>query len=116
MTSTPPPQGLFGLPDLGDLTKLLPPQVSDAIKGTVGKILDPENPDINIGDPQPPGTPPIPVAPGSKELNGAVKAIDTITAAIDALLKYGGFLIPDQYEAPLKALEGALKTVRGWLD
>lgn len=118
MTSSTPqtPQGFFGLPDLGDLTKLLPPQVSDAIKGTVGKILDPNNPDINIGDPQPEGTPPIPVKAGSKELNGAVKAIDAITGAINTLLRFGGFLIPDQYEAPLKALVGALNTVRGWLD
>ena len=106
----------MGLPDLGSLTNLLPPQVADAIKGTVGKILDPNNPDIKIGDPQPDGTPPIPVAAGSKELNGAVKAIDAVTGTIDALLKYGAFLIPDQYEGPLKALEGALKTVRGWLD
>ena len=116
MTQAPPPQGFLGLPDLSELTKLLPPEVTDAIKGTVGKILDPSQTEINIGDPQPEGTPPIPVKAGSKELNGAVKAIDATTTAIDALLRYGAFLIPDQYEGPLKALEGALKTVRGWLD
>jgi hypothetical protein len=27
-----------------------------------------------------------------------------------------GFLLPDQYEIPLKALRGALNTIRGWLD
>jgi hypothetical protein len=115
VTSVPPPQGFFGLPDLGDLTKLLPPAVADAIKNTVGKILDPKDDSINTGDPQPPGTPPIPVEAGSHELNAAVKAIDAVTGAIDLVLKFA-WLIPDQYEGPLRALEGALKTVRSWLD
>jgi hypothetical protein len=110
------PQGFLGLPDLGDLTKLLPPQVADAIKGTVGKILDPNDDTLHEGDPQPPGTPPIPVAPGSEELSGAVKAIDALIGAIDVVLKFGGFLIPDKYEAPIKAIQGALRTIRGWLD
>lgn len=111
----PPAAAPFlGLPDLDDVTKLLPPQVADAIKGTVGKILDQGNPTVKIGDPQPPGRP-IPVAAGSKELSGAVKAIDAATGAIEALLGLG-FLIPDRYQGALRGLDGALKTIRGWLD
>jgi hypothetical protein len=115
MTTPPPPQGLFGLPDISDLTKLLPPQVGNAIKNVVGKILDPDDHSLDIGDPQPPGTPPIPVEAGSEELSTAVKAIDAVTHAIDLVLTFSA-LLPDQYEAPLRALRGALKTVRGWLD
>lgn len=112
------PQGFLGIDPgaiLSDITKLLPPQVADAINNTVGKILDPNHPDLNIGDPQPEGTPPIPVAPGSPELNAAVKAIDAVTGALDLVLKFS-FLIPNQFEGPLRGLEGALKTIRGWLD
>jgi hypothetical protein len=113
------PQGLFGIPDLSEIldqaTKVLPPEVSGAIKDTVGKILDPGNPDVKIGDPQPAGTPPIPVEPGTKPMDAAIKALDAVIGALDVVLKLG-FLIPDQYEAPLKALRGALATIRGWLD
>jgi hypothetical protein len=122
MAKPPPPQGFMGLPDLGDLTKLipgditklLPPQVTDAIKGTVGSILGDEPGTPNIGDPQPPGEPPIPVKPGTPHFAAAAKALDTAISAIDMLLKLS-FVIPDQYESPLKALQGALKTIRGWL-
>jgi hypothetical protein len=113
--TAPPPQGLFGIPNLDDVTKLLPPTVAEAIQGMVVKILNPNDPNIKIGDPQPAGTPPIPVAAGSTELSGAVKAIDAMTSAIELILKMR-FLIPDQYEGPLRGLEGALKTIRGWLD
>lgn len=113
------PQPFMGLPNLGDVikqvTSILPPQVTDAIQGTVGKILDPEDPTINIGDPQPPGERPIPVEPGTKELSGAVKAIDTALGALEVILKLE-FLIPAKYVDLIKKLEGALKTVRGWLD
>jgi hypothetical protein len=119
MPSPTPPQGFFGdltnlLPDI-DLTKLLPPVVADAIKDTVGSILGDEPGSPDIGDPQPEGERPIPVEPNSKELNGAVKAIDSVVGALEAALKFG-FLIPDKYEDVIRKLVGALKTVRGWLD
>lgn len=118
------PQGFLGLPDLGDLlgqvTGALPPVVGDAIKGAVGKILDPADSSINVGDPQPPGERPIPVEPGTPHFAAAVKAIDTALGAIDAILKLG-FLIPDDIhgvdvEDLLKTVRGGLVTVRGWLD
>lgn len=114
MTRSNLPQGFLGI-DLDNLTGLLPPQVADAIKGTVGAILGDEPGTPNIGDPQPEGTPPIPVKAGSKELSGAVKAIDAAVSAIDLLLKFA-FLIPDSYEGPIGALRAALLTIRGWLD
>lgn len=113
------PQGFLGLPDLGDLlgqvTNLLPPAVGNAIKGTVGQILDPNDGSIDIGDPQPAGERPIPVEPGTPHFAAAVKYLDTAIGAIDVLLKLS-FVIPDQYEQPVKALRGALVTIRGWLD
>ena len=122
MPVPPPPQGFMGLPDLGDLskivsdvTKLIPGPVGDAIQDTVGKILDPEDTSINIGDPQPEGERPIPVEPGSKELNGAVKAIDAALGALNLLQKLN-FIVPDKYEDLLTKLHGALTTIRGWLD
>lgn len=119
MTTSPPPQGFMGLPDLGGLidqvTNLLPPVVGDAIKGTVGTILDPQDPSINIGDPQPEGERPIPVEPGSGPMAAAVKVLDTAIGALDALLKLS-FLIPDKYEDIFKKVRGALVTIRSWLD
>ena len=119
MTTPRPPQGFMGLPDLGDLvgqvTNLLPPAVSDAIQSTVGTILDPSDPSINIGDPQPEGERPIPVEPGSEELNGAVKAIDAVVGALTLIEKFN-FIVPDKYEDLLSKLKGALGTIRGWLD
>jgi hypothetical protein len=112
------PEGFLGI-DLDGIidpiTKLLPPVVAEAIQNTLGKILDPDHPDLNVGDPQPAGPPPIPVAADSKELSAAVKAIDAAVGAIELVLKLA-FLIPDQYESPLRALAGALRTIRGWLD
>lgn len=119
MPQVPPPQGFMGLPDLGDLlgqvTKVLPPVVIDAIQGTVGKILDPEDSSINIGDPQPEGERPIPVEPGTEEMNGAIKAIDAALAALGVLDRLK-FLIPDKFEVWITRLQGALQTIRGWLD
>jgi hypothetical protein len=116
-TFPPPPQGFLGLPDLGGIvdqvTKLLPPEVGNAIQNTIGGILG-DGP-INIGDPQPPGERPIPVEPGSKELSSAVKALDTAIGALNVLTKLD-FLIPKQYQDLLTKLQGALTTVRGWLD
>jgi len=112
------PQPFAGLPDLSGIieqvTNVLPKEVKDAIQGTVGTILDPKG-DIKIGDPQPPGERPIPVEPGTKEMSGAVKALDTAIGAIDALMKLA-FVIPDQYEKYITGLRGALTTIRGWLD
>ena len=115
------PQPFMGLPDLGDIAapiidqiaKALPPAVGDAIKNTVDGILG-DGP-VNVGDPQPPGEPPIPVKPGTKPFAAAVKVLDTAIGALDALMKLA-FIIPDQYEVGIKALRGALSTVRGWLD
>lgn len=120
MPTPPPPQGFLGLPNFNfdaladSVTKFLPPAVTDAIKGTVEKLLDPDE-DINIGDPQPEGERPIPVEPGSEELNWAVKAIDTVLSALDVVMKFG-FVIPDEYEGYITKLQGALHTIRGWLD
>lgn len=115
------PQPFLGLPNLDDIigkvtdevTKVLPPDVGQAIKDTVGKILGPD-PDLNVGDPQPPGPPPIPVKPGTPHFAAAAKALDTAISALDVLMKFS-FLIPDQYELGIKALHGALTTVRDWL-
>jgi len=119
MTTPPPPQGFLGLPDLGDIvgqvTKILPPQVGEAIQDTVGKILDPTDATINIGDPQPEGEKPIPVNEGTEELSTAVKAIDTVTEALGVVLKFGGFVLPDKYEKIIKDIQGALGTIRSWL-
>ena len=106
--------GIFGIDLIPgvDIQDFLPKPVSDAIRTSVDQILGPGGP--SIGDPQPPDRP-IPVAAESKELNNAVKAIDAIVNTIEAVLKLS-FLIPDQYELPLRQLVGALNTVRGWLD
>lgn len=45
----------------------------------------------------------------------AVEAIDQVTGALDAVLKFA-WLIPDQYEAPLTKLKEVLAKVRTWLD
>lgn len=115
MTTSSVPQGFLGLPNLDDLTKLLPPQITDAIKGTVGKILDPNDPEINAGDPQPEGERPIPVEPGTKEMSATVKALDAAIGAIDIVLKLG-ILIPDGPEGVIKMVRSALVTIRSWLD
>ena len=119
MTTPPPPQGFMGLPDLGNIvdqvTGLLPDNVQEAIKETVGKLVDPDDDSIEIGDPQPEGEPPIPVEEGSEELSGAVKAIDAALGALTLLQKLN-FVIPDEYEVWITRLQGALQTVRGWLD
>jgi hypothetical protein len=110
-------KGLFGIdlfPGI-DLQDFLPPAVVDAIKDTTGVILDPGNDTIDIGDPQPEGERPIPVEPGSKEMSKTVQALDTLISAVNLILKMG-FLIPDNLEGPLRALVGALGTIRGWLD
>jgi hypothetical protein len=110
--------GLFGIDiipgiDIQDFLPDLPSFVPPAIKDAVELILGPDGP--NIGDPQPEGEKPIPVDAGSKELSSAVRAIDGAITSINLLLKFG-FLIPDQYESPLRSLAGALGTIRGWLD
>lgn len=110
-------KGLFGIdlfPNI-DLQDLLPPVVSDAIKGTVDTILDPNDGSISIGDPQPEGERPIPVEPGTEEMSKTVQALDTMVSAVNLLLKLS-FLIPDNLEGPLRKLVGALGTIRGWLD
>jgi len=113
------PQPFAGLPDLSGIinqvTNILPKEVKDAISGTVGQILDPSDTSIKIGDPQPEGERPIPVEPGTKEMSGAVKALDTAISIIDALMKLA-FVIPDQYEKYITGLRGALTTIRSWLD
>ena len=109
-------KGLFGIdmfPNI-DLQDFLPPVVSEAIKDTTGIILDPKG-QIEIGDPQPAGERPIPVEPGSKEMSSTVQALDSIITLLNGALKLG-FLIPDNLEGPLRALVGALGTIRGWLD
>lgn len=112
-----PAGGLFGIdliPGI-DLQDFIPPIVGDAIKDTVGKILDPTDPDINIGDPQPAGERPIPVEPGTKEMSSVVQSLDAVINALNLALKLG-FLIPDKFENPMRGLVGALVTIRGWLD
>ena len=117
------PQPFMGMPDLGGLlggvigevTKLIPGPIGDAIQDTVGTILDPHDDSINEGDPQPPGEPPIPVEPGTEEMSAAVKALNAAIAALAALLKLG-FMIPDDTEDIFRKIKGALETVRGWLD
>src|SRR4029077_13046410 len=108
------PQPFMGLPDLGGIvdqvTKILPPQVQDAIKGTVGKVLDPSDPSIHIGDPHAPDRR-IPVHAGSEEISGSVKAIDAALGALNLLSKLN-FLIPDKYEEWITKLHGALTTIR----
>ncbi len=108
------PQGLLNLPDLNDLTNLLPGPIKDAIKDTVGKILDPNDDSVSVGDPQPEGEKPIPTET-PKQLSGAIKALDGALGAIDLIQKFG-FLIPDEFEDGLNKLEGALRTIRNWLD
>jgi hypothetical protein len=110
----------LGLPNIGDIfgdvVKILPPVIGDALKDTVGKILDPNDNSINIGDPQPPGTPPIPVDAGSPELNTVARALKTAVDALNTALKLVGWLIPDKYEGYIKDVIGALLTVEGWLS
>ena len=119
MAKQPPKTGgIFGIDlipgvDIQDILPGLTKPVTDAIKDTVGILVGPDGP--NIGDPQPAGPPPIPVEAGSEELSAAVKAIDAAISALNFVLKLG-FIIPDAYEAPLRALVGALTTIRGWLD
>lgn len=43
-----------------------------------------------------------------------VGVLDTVLGALDIVSQYG-WLIPDQYELPLKKLTEALTKVRGWL-
>lgn len=116
-----PPEGIFGdILGLGgifdniitDASKILPAPISSAITDVVGKILDPTDPSVSPGDPQP--TPaPIPTSdPGV--LSDAVKVIDTVLGALTLISKFD-FIIPDKYETVLNDLAGALKTVRGWL-
>jgi hypothetical protein len=111
------PQPFMGLPDLGKIvdqvTGLLPDEVADAIKSVTEKIIDPDNDEINEGDPQPEGEQPIPVE--GEELNKAVKVIDTVMGALDVVLKFS-FVLPDDFEELVKKVQGALRTIRGWLD
>lgn len=100
---------------LGDITSLLPDPVATAINDTVGKILDPTDTSINPGDPQPTGTPPIPVEAGSPELNAAQKAINTVVGVLNDVLKYAAWAIPEPYEGYIKDVVGALTTIEGWL-
>lgn len=113
------PQGFMGLPDLGGIveqvTKILPPQVKDAVKGVTEKILDPSDTSLNIGDPQPDGEKPIPVDEGTEEMSGLQKGLNTAIGLLGTLEKLN-FLIPDKYEDMLHKLKGALETVLGWLD
>lgn len=110
------PQGLLGfsLSDLiPDFSHIIPGPVGEAIKNTVDKILDPNDDSIKMGDPQPAGQRPIPTT-DPKELNAAVRAIDSAIGGIALVLKFG-WLIPDQYEAILHSIAGALQTIRRWL-
>lgn len=100
---------------LGDVTKMLPPEVVTAINGTVGQILDPANGTVGPGDPQPAGPPPIPVAPGTPEHASTRATLDALVKVLNGVLAYGGALIPDQYEVYLKDLVEALVTIEGWL-
>ena len=36
--------------------------------------------------------------------------------ALNVVLKFGAFLLPDKYEKIIKDVQGALNTIRGWLD
>jgi hypothetical protein len=129
MPHTPPPQGLFVLPDLDGIveqvTKLLPgvasqiadvlpSNVTDALSSTIGKLLDPTDNSINIGDPQPPGTPPIPVAPGSPEISAVINGIDAALAAI-GVLRQLKFIVSEKNRPWLDGLAKALETIRSWL-
>ena len=110
-------KGLFGIgrsPGI-DLQDFLPPVVSEAIKSTTETILNPDDGKIEIGSPQPAGERPIPVEPGTKEMSSTVQALDSIITLLNAALKMS-FLIPDNLEGPIRALVGALGTIRGWLD
>jgi|SRR5882757_9321896 len=108
------PLNIFG-DILGDVTKLLPPEVATAINSTVGVILDPGNPSINPGDPQPAGPPPIPVAAGSPELDAAQKAIETVVGVLNEVLTLASWAIPEPYETYVRDVVAALSTVESWL-
>jgi hypothetical protein len=45
----------------------------------------------------------------------AIQTLDSLTSALDVVLSFG-WIIPDQHEAPLKALRDALTRVRAWID
>ena len=109
----------MGLPDLGGIigqvTNMLPPAGHRRHQGhRRAPSSIPKTPASTSAIPQPPGERPIPVEPGSKELTGAVKAIDAGLGALNVLTKLN-FLIPDLRGAGTR-LTGALQTVRGWLD
>jgi len=109
---------MAGFPDFGfidQIVKVLPPQVQDAVKSVTGKILDPSDTSINIGDPQPEGEKPIPVDEGTEEMSALQKGLSTAIGLLGTLEKLN-FLIPDKYEDILRKLKGALETVQGWLD
>ena len=116
------PQGLLNL-NLDDLLKpveaLLPAAVTDIIKGAVESALPWQHqaattaPTVTPVAPAPAVQAALPADTGLRA--DAVKAIDTAIAGIALLLKFA-FIIPDQYEAPLKALSDALAQVKGWLD
>ena len=100
---------------IGTVVNVLPPEVATAVNGTVGKILDPTDSAINIGDPQPPGTPPIPVQPGTPELDATQQTLESLAAVLENVVSLAGFLIPDQYKGYIKNLVAALRTVESWL-
>ena len=118
-----PEKGLFGIDlipgiDLqdflpGNLDKL-PEKIGEAIQENVGKILDPDDDSVSVGDPQPEGERPIPTT-DTEELNAAVKVIDTVVGALQLVLRLG-FVVPDDIEALVRKVIGALGTIRGWLD
>ena len=112
---THPQKGIFGIdlfPGI-DIQDFLPKPVTDAIQGTVDRILDPAS-DVEVGSPQPPDRP-IPVDAGSKELSDTVRLIDSLIGALELVLK-AKFLIPDGPEKVIGGLIGALRTIRSWLD
>lgn len=119
----PPEKGLFGIDlipgiDLQDFLPgnlgELPGKIGEAIRENVEKILDPAELSVEIGSPQPEGPRPIPTT-DPKELNAAVRVIDTVVGALQLVLRLG-FIIPDDIEESLRKVIGALGTIRGWLD
>jgi hypothetical protein len=46
----------------------------------------------------------------------AITVLDDTIKALEAVLKYGSWIIPDQYELPLKALDEALNKVKGLIS
>lgn len=90
------PEGLF------DLSDFIPEPIADLIKSAVDQVL---------GDDDNPTTVPVPV----ESRSDVVQVLDATIGMLEFLLKFSA-IIPDAYEAPIKALVKAIGVVRGLID